>query len=469
MTETVRALRTRFIVAGACWSAVLLAALHNPLVQRAVIAPYVAWQAVLARGSAGSSSVVVDLSCAGTDVIALSVAAILAYPISWGRRFGGLAGVTIWLMTLNALRIMTLFAVAGTPAFDVLHLYLWPALLILGAAGFVFVWIWTGDTIWDGRTDTVRRLVLVAPPVVAAYVVALPSLLRSFALQELATRAAVASAAILRLMGVDASTGGSTLVVASTALVITPECITTPLMPVFLACAFALPRRNSARLIAAVLFVPLFAILAVARLLTVALPPVLLSTPLYLTHGFHQLVLGVGCIAAAAFVVPASSGMPGPSTRVYMRAIGGTILFLLLLALLARPAQVSLDFLAEQVRRVLPHIRSTADPYDVQGAFAIMPAYEIALLVGLIAAAYVVLAPARIAMAVAALIVVQVLMLIAAGELTAHTGLEIPIAAARACAIATPVALFSALFTMTFRPFSPHGLDTPAGVQPTTV
>jgi exosortase/archaeosortase family protein len=374
VTETVRALRTRFIVAGAFWSAVLLAAFHNSLVQRAVISPFLVWQAMLARPSAGPSSVVVDLSCAGTDVIALSVAAILAYPMPWLRRFGGLAGVTIWLITLNALRIMTLFAAAGTAAFDPLHLYIWPALLILSAASFVFVWLWTGDPAGRGHTGTVKRFALIAPPLVAAYAVALPSLLQSVALQQLATRAAVAAAAILRLMGADASTGGSTLVVSSTALVITPECITTPLMPVFLACAFALPRRNSARLAAALLFVPVFAVLTVARLLTVALPPILLSTPLYLTHGFHQLVLGVVCIAAAALVVPALRGFSRPSTRPHARTVGGIVIFLVLLALLARPAQASLDFLVDQLRFFLPHVRSTTAAYDLQGAYAIMPA-----------------------------------------------------------------------------------------------
>jgi len=43
--------------------------------------PLVAWQASFAAGVQGGSLVFVDLSCAGVEVIALSVAAILAYPL----------------------------------------------------------------------------------------------------------------------------------------------------------------------------------------------------------------------------------------------------------------------------------------------------------------------------------------------------------------------------------------------------
>jgi hypothetical protein len=87
------------------------------------------------------------------------------------------------------------------------------------------------------------------------------------------------------------------------------------------------------------------------------------------------------------------------------------------------------------------------------------------MFVGLVAASRVVLTPPRILVAGAALIAVQVLMLVAAGELGVHGGLAIPIAAVRACAIVTPVALFG----MTFRLVRPHELKTPGGVQPTTV
>src|SRR5262245_32187589 len=136
-------MRGQFVLAVACWSAAMLAALQHPLVQRAVVAPFVAWQADFASRIQAASPIVVDVSCAGVEVIAISVAAMLAYPLPWRRRLLGLGGVTAWLIALNAIRISTLVSTAGTPAFQPLHLYVWPAVLILGAAGFVFTWIWT--------------------------------------------------------------------------------------------------------------------------------------------------------------------------------------------------------------------------------------------------------------------------------------------------------------------------------------
>jgi exosortase/archaeosortase family protein len=444
VTQDVRALRAHFIVAGACWAAVLLAALHNAILERTVVAPFVAWQARLGAYRPGASLAVADLSCAGTDVIALAVAAILAYPVAWTRRLAGFAGAAVWLIALNALRIMTLFAVAGTPAFAPLHLYIWPALLILGASTFVFVWIWSAEraVAGDARSSLVR-LALIAPPLVAGYAAALPSMLDSPALRSLANSAAAWTAAVLRLAGADASVGGSTLVVSSTALVITPECILTPMMPVFLACALGVPRRWSRRMLGALLFVPVFGALMVARLLTVALPPLLLATPLYLTHAFHQLVTGAACIVVTAIHARAPDWRVRPATSAAAaRAIGAVMLFLVLLAMIARPAQATLDILASQMCRLLPHVGMTSSGYDVQGAFAVMPGFELALLSGLLAASGTMPTARRGMAMISALMFAQLSVLVTAGELDAHAGFTIPVVGVRALSIAIPLVLF---------------------------
>jgi exosortase/archaeosortase family protein len=443
VTQDVRALRAHFIVAGAGWSAVFLAALHNAILERTVIAPFVAWQARLGGYGPGASLAVADLSCAGTDVIALAVAAILAYPAAWTRRLAGLAGAAVWLIALNALRIMTLFAVAATPVFAPLHVYIWPALLILGASTFVFVWIWSAEraAAGDARSSLVR-LALIAPPLVAGYAAALPSMLDSPALRSLANGAAAWTAAVLRLAGADASVGGSTLVVSTTALMITPECILTPMMPVFLACALGVPRRWSRRVLGALLFVPVFGALMVARLLTVALPPLLLATPLYLTHAFHQLVTGAACIVVTAIHARAPDWRVRPAARVAARAIGAVMLFLVLLAMIARPAQATLDILASQMCRLLPHVGMTSSGYDVQGAFAVMPGFELALLSGLLAASGTMPTVRRSVAMVSALMLTQLSVLVTAGELDAHAGFTIPVVGVRALSIAIPVVLF---------------------------
>ena len=58
------------------------------------------------------------------------------------------------------------------------------------------------------------------------------------------------------------------------------------------AIALTVPTTWRRRLLAVAGFVPLFSLLIVVRLLTVALPPVVGGTPLVLTHAFHQIVLG---------------------------------------------------------------------------------------------------------------------------------------------------------------------------------
>jgi hypothetical protein len=93
-----------------------------------------------------------------------------------------------------------------------------------------------------------------------------------------------------------------------------------------------------------------------------------------------------------------------------------------------------------------------------------MPAYEVALFVGLVAAARVATTVPRIVGALATLIVAQALVLIAAGELGAHTGLEVPVAAVRACSIVTPLILFG----ITFRTSTERLLESPSGAQLTT-
>jgi hypothetical protein len=80
---------------------------------------------------------------------------------------------------------------------------------------------------------------------------------------------------------------------------VTQECITTPLIPVYLAavCAYATTWRGLVPGVLATL--PLFTALGVLRLLVVALPDPRAS-PLFFVHAFYQLLLAAVVVAAAA-------------------------------------------------------------------------------------------------------------------------------------------------------------------------
>jgi len=232
--EAILDVRGRFLAAIALWSAALLVILRSPIGERAIVAPFAAWHAAMAFGVSGGSPVTVDLSCSGSDVIAVSMAAILAYPVAWRRRFWGLALAALWLSGVNLVRIITLVNTAGTPAFLPLHLYIWPGLMIAAAAAFVFHWMWAGDrtaSISDTVGTSRLHFVVATAILVVAYVAVSPWLLRSVSLQTAAVGFAHAAAAMLRGIGVTALTGGSTLIVGDRAFLITPECIVTPLMP----------------------------------------------------------------------------------------------------------------------------------------------------------------------------------------------------------------------------------------------
>ena len=79
-------------------------------------------------------------------MLALCLGAILAYPVRWRTRLVG-AGVGLALiLALNTLRIGTLGRLAASPSlFDAFHVYVWPAVLSLAVAGYVFAWMRLAD------------------------------------------------------------------------------------------------------------------------------------------------------------------------------------------------------------------------------------------------------------------------------------------------------------------------------------
>ena len=99
-------------------------------------------------GLFGTSALPVEvtLACSGADALALCLGAVLAYPVKWRTRLAGAGGGAALILGLNTLRIGTLGRVAASPAwFNTLHVYVWPAVLTLAIAGYVFGWMRLAD------------------------------------------------------------------------------------------------------------------------------------------------------------------------------------------------------------------------------------------------------------------------------------------------------------------------------------
>ena len=126
------------------WSLGLFALLRSSWAEGAFVLPFTRWQQGAAEFYAGppTARIAVTADCSGTDVLALCVAAILAWPASWRARLAGAAGGIALIVTLNTMRIGTLGRAAASPAlFETLHLQVWPAVLVLACAAYVFAWM----------------------------------------------------------------------------------------------------------------------------------------------------------------------------------------------------------------------------------------------------------------------------------------------------------------------------------------
>src|SRR6185436_15169023 len=135
---------TLFLLAALAWSLGLFALLRSPWVEGRLVLPLTRFQEQAADYYAGRPPVpiAVTLECSGTDVLALCLAAILACPVSWRLRLTGAVGAVVFVLGLNTVRIASLGRAVASPAlFETLHLQVWPAVLVLATAGYVFAWM----------------------------------------------------------------------------------------------------------------------------------------------------------------------------------------------------------------------------------------------------------------------------------------------------------------------------------------
>lgn len=381
----------RFALRAVAWSLGLFGVLRLSAVELYAVLPLTQFQGRLAERAFGAPSLPIDvtLACSGADAIALCAGAVLAYPVAWRKRLAGAAGGIALILVLNTLRIGTLGQAAASPSwFNALHIYAWPAVLALAVAGYVFAWMRAADRRRavqepafaggqaagqpvEATRGVTRQFAVLTVAFVAVFTAAAPLYLESGGVLAAGAYMAGAAAWGLRAFGMEAIATGNVLATANGRFLVTQECITTPLIPVYLAAVCAYVARWRWRVPALLAAVPLFAALGIARLLVVALPATLVGSPVFLVHAFYQLLL------AAVVVVAAACWRHGPGAIAWRRA-----------ALGAAAGGAFIYLLGPLYRRTLAWTLGSPLPLaDPQGALALLPAFQIGLFVALSVAA----------------------------------------------------------------------------------
>jgi len=336
------------------------------------------------------------------------------------------------ILTLNSIRIGTLGrAAASPPLFETLHVYVWPALLILAIAGYVFGWmLWvnarspaTGDRDRNAAAPRIGfRFVAWTVGFVVLFVAAAPLYLHSATVLAVATLIARGAAGALGVLGIEATTNANLLSTSKGLFEVTQECIATPLVPLYCAAVMSYCTQWRWRALALAAAVPLFVALGIARLLVMALPAALIGSPLFLIHAFYQLLLAVVVVFAAAVW---QRRVTAWRVAAIGCLLGGAVSYLLNPAYTAIPVWFAIDV-----------------PFnDGQGAMASLPSFQIGLYVALSIATMTAFAWRAFMMGLGGLLAVQAAVFCALVAVSRYSDLVPQIRDVRAWAIAAPLAI----------------------------
>jgi exosortase/archaeosortase family protein len=422
-----------FALQGVAWSLGLFGLVRLNWFETHAVLPLTQLQAGFAQRAFGPPALPIDvtLACSGADAFALCVGAILAYPTIWRGRLAGAAGAIALVLALNIARIGTLGRAAGSSWFDPLHLYVWPALLTLALAGYVFSWMRVAgtDTKKTPVSFSASRFVFLSGILLVLFIAASPYYLESAGILAVASFVARAAAFTLGHLGIPASVAGNVLWTARGGFLVTQECITTPLIPVYVAAIFAYSQTWSRRALALAAAAPLFVALGIARLLIVALPAALVGSPLFLIHAFYQLLL------AAVIVVVAALWRHGSSTTAWRRALVGGVAGAVFVYLLIGPSS-----------HVLGSVFAASAPLsDPQGAIALLPSFQIGLYLALCVAAFATFTWRPFAVGLAILVALQMAAFATLHFFALHGGLTPHVRDVRGWTLAAPIFIVAAL------------------------
>jgi exosortase/archaeosortase family protein len=453
----------RFALRGVAWSLALFGLLRLSWIEAHALLPFTRVQAATAVGLFGPPALPVEvtLACSGTDAIALCLGAVFAYPVGWRRRLAGAGAGFGLILALNILRIGTLgMAAASGTWFNALHVYLWPALLTLAIAGYVFGWMRLADrphardeqgvarepspierppstlaprlsppsSLATGRRalQPTRRFVVLTVAFLLLFTAASPLYLQSAGILQLAGFIARAAAGILAVVGVDAYAVSNVLWTSRGSFLVTQECVSTPLLPVYLAAVCAHSTTWRRLIVGVIAAAPLFIALGIARLLVVALPDAVTVSPLFLAHAFYQLLLGAAVVFIAAQWRHGGRSAPG-------HALLGVLLGVLFV-----------EFLGPFYTRLVTYPAGVPGD-DPQGAIAFLPAFQVGLYLALWVAAFVAVGWTRFLTGLALLQVTQTAFLLALHALASPSALTAHVRDVRGWAVAGPLLIVAAV------------------------
>jgi exosortase H (IPTLxxWG-CTERM-specific) len=97
------------------------------------------------RSTTNGFAVSIEAGCNGVEATIVLIAAILAFPASWGRKLAGLAAGIVAVQGLNVVRVISLFYLGqwDFQVFEWAHLYVWQALIMLDVLVVFLIWVRT--------------------------------------------------------------------------------------------------------------------------------------------------------------------------------------------------------------------------------------------------------------------------------------------------------------------------------------
>ena len=440
----------RFVLTIGAWFVGLFGLMRLGWVENTLLTPFAQLQQRVAEMLMGVKSglLYADASCSGGDPMALCMGAIFAYPAAWGSRLRGAAVGLAAITALNVVRLGSLSMVAGNRSLlDALHLYVWPAILIVVAAAYVYRWMdrqgggagGAGRPPAAGALGTMpvlggatRRFLVLTAALVAAYFAAAPFFYGSDLVRVLAGWVARSGGAVLSAAGTETTVRGAGLLTPHGGFLVTQECVFTPLIPVYLAGVLAAPLVPWRRALALAATPVIFFAVGVARVLVLAAPTAVVGNYDVAIHGFSQTLVSVVLVAAAA-VWTVGNGRQGAA-----RALGAVGVGLAAGFAAAPVMGALLGGGAAGLQALAGHGHAYVDD---QAAAAMLPAFQIGLFAALWAAVAGRAAWRRALLGLGALAASQAALALLVGEMAHHGGLDPHVALIRAWTVLVPAAL----------------------------
>ncbi len=459
----------RFLVTVGAWFVGLFGLMRLGWVERSLLTPFAKLQQQAADQLTGAPSdlVYADASCSGGDPMALCAGAILAFPAAWSARLRGVALGLLGITLLNVVRLGHLSLVASDRALlDLLHTYVWPGLLIIATAAYVFGWMQRQtSTAPPGRAanpvvfgGTARRFLVAAALLVVVYFATAPFFYQSPAVNVIAGWIAAAGGALLTAARTTAMVDGPLIRTTHGAFVVTQECIFTPLIPLYVAGVLTAPLAPLRRAAALAATPAVFFALGVSRLLVLAVPAAVIGSYATAIHAFSQTAVALILIVAAAFRVVGPAAGTGTAIARALLAVGSGIAA----GYVAGPVWSWLFDGVAGLQALAGHAGHLFA--DAQGAWALVPAFQLGLFTSLWVAVAGRCGWRSAALGLGVLALVQAALTLPVGELAHHYGFNPHVGLIRGWALAAPAAL---VWWLRRPAGEPRGSLVPAGARAT--